>query len=85
MLREEVLVILRRDFTTAQTRAEIAGQHFNEIIKEVPSGLPHPDGTQRIRNASAEYATARKTLMLALSRLSDFVAEGTIPDDLKDS
>jgi hypothetical protein len=85
MLSEEVLAILRRDFAAAQTRAEIAQQHFNEIIREVPSGLPHPDGTQRVRNASAEYAAARKTLMLALSRLSDFVVHGAIPDHLKDS
>jgi hypothetical protein len=46
----------------------------------VPSGLPHPDGTPRIHNASHELDTARKEMMKAHTRLNDFTERGIVPD-----
>src|SRR4029078_4123819 len=47
---------LDSDLHDAKRRREVASNAFHTIIREVPSGLPHPDGTQRIRNASRAYS-----------------------------
>jgi hypothetical protein len=47
------------------------------------SGLPHPDGTDRIRLASREYSASRHAASEAMERLSDFMTQGIIPADLK--
>jgi len=52
-------------------------------MSQVPSGLPHPDGTQRIRNASRELFRARKEMMTAHRRLDNFIESGIVPEDLK--
>jgi len=82
MSREEILEILRADFAHARMKASVASQHFDEVTSDTPSGLPHPDGAYRIRNASIEYAAARTALTFALTRLNSFVIHGTIPNDL---
>ena len=46
-------------------------------------GLPHPDGTQRIKNTSNNLSRARKNMMLALNRLDRFLQTGIVPEDLK--
>jgi hypothetical protein len=52
---------------------------------QIPSGLPYPDGTQHIHNASSELAKARKDLMRAHAALDDFLKTGIVPEDLKRS
>ena len=83
--KARVHYILEQDVTAARRRAETASNAFDMTIRDVPSGLPYPDGQQRIQNASKEYMRAREALMKAMERLGDFVAKGTVPDDLKDS
>ena len=51
----------------------------------VPSGLPQPDGTQRIHNASREVSLARVELIKAHNRLSDYIGCGIVPEDLEKS
>ena len=84
MFRPDILAILQKEFSAAQERAELAGRRFNEIVSEGPSGLPRPDGAQRLRSASIEYAEARTAFMVALRQLNSFALYGTIPEDLKD-
>ena len=55
----------------------------NEVMGEIPSGLPHPDGVQRIHSISKQLSIAREGLARAHSRLSDFLDRGIIPGDLK--
>jgi len=43
----------------------------------------HPDGVERIHNASRERDTARKEMMAAHNRLNDFNELGIVPEDLK--
>jgi len=69
----------------ATARVSAANQKFNELIGQFPSGEPHPDGVQRIKNASNELTIARKEMMTAHKRLSEFIERGIIPDDLKKS
>lgn len=50
---------------------------------QTPSGPPHPDGVQRITNASNELSVARKEMVRAYARLTDYVERGIVPEDLK--
>jgi len=52
-------------------------------MKDVPSGIPHPDGTDRIHQASREYSQAQKEAMGSLVRLNQFLVHATIPEDVE--
>jgi len=64
-------------------RAAEASEAFNEISLRLPTGLPYPDGTQQIRDASRELSTARKEMMKAHDRLYRYLERGIVPEDLK--
>ena len=81
--QRDVRTILVQNLTEATLRAESATEEFNAVMGHVPSGTPHPDGVQRIKNASREMSNARDEMMKAHHRLNDFIANGTVPDDLK--
>jgi hypothetical protein len=76
--------ILRDEFEAAKRRMNSASTKFNAVVRDIPSGLPHPDGTQRIHNLSRELAEAREKLAAAIRRLNDFVSYEVVPEDLKD-
>ena len=78
-----VRTTLFQEFLEATARADAASEAFIAVMGDVPSGLPPPDGTQRIHNASRELSAARKEVMNAHTRLNDFLRQGTIPEDLK--
>jgi hypothetical protein len=75
ILRQEVLE------TTATVNA--ASDEFNSLLGAIPSGVPHPDGTQRIHQASRRLSAARKDMIRAHSRLNDFLSRGVVPEELK--
>jgi len=79
--REQVLAALNHDLQVAQQRRDEASTQFSEIMNDVPSGLPHPDGTDRIHQASQKYSHAQKEAMDALARLNKFLVNGTTPED----
>jgi hypothetical protein len=60
-----------------------AFRKFESTMLHFPSGLQHPDGVQRIKNASNELSIARKELARAYARLADYMDRGVVPDDLK--
>ena len=80
----EILEILRNDFKAAREEAAAADKIFMAIIGEVPSGLPHSDGSQRIHNVARELNFARHKMAEAEARLHAFLIVGTVPDDLKE-
>ena len=80
---ETIRSVLQQELTWATERAAIASAEFLAVTREVPSGLPQPDGVQRIRNVSHELAFARAQLTKAHARLEAFLIGGTTPDDLK--
>jgi hypothetical protein len=63
---------------------EIAKTEFRRICTDVPSGLPQPDGTQRIHNAARDHRASREAFQTALNRFNDFILRRKIPDDLED-
>jgi len=81
---QRVRRILAEQFDAAVKQRDIASAQFDELRKNIPSGLPHPDGTQRIVNVSAEYAAALRQVSRAVQRIADFQTRGIVPDDLKD-
>jgi hypothetical protein len=76
-------VTLFRDVREATERSEAATDAFTTAASNIPSGIPHPDGVQRIRNASRVMTAARNEMMAAHKRLNDLVEHGVIPEDLK--
>jgi hypothetical protein len=60
-----------------------AAEVFNETMRQIPSGLPAPDGRQRIHNASRDYSSAREKHIKALTRLNRFILNGVVPEDLE--
>jgi hypothetical protein len=80
---ERIGKVLRDDFDAALKQQNIASEAFVEIIRDVPSGLPHPDGVQRLKNASDALAAAHDEMIEAMIRLRDFENRGFIPGDVK--
>ena len=74
---------LKREVALATERADAANAAFHALMRDVPSNLPQPDGTQRMQNASRELTVARQAMTEATLRLNDFLHDGTIPEDLK--
>jgi hypothetical protein len=75
--------ILIDNIEDARARVDEANKIFMDVMGQVPSGVPHPDGSQRIQNASRKLAIARHELMTAHQRFDDFLKTGMVPEDLK--
>jgi len=78
-----IRTLLMEALAEATARSHAAAEAFKNVMDQVPSAMPHPDGTQRIQNVSRELSDARKEVMRAHNRLNDFLSRGVIPDDLK--
>ena len=79
---EYVRQILWDQMTVAKERKDAAAKAFDEIMADLPSGLPHPDGSQRIATASAAFRQALNEYTEACRRMNDFVVHGIVPKDL---
>ena len=80
---QQIRDILLQDVVERTAQNEQAIEEFEAIAGKIPSGIPHPDGVQRIKNASAKLATTRQELMKAHRRLDDHIGRGIVPEDLK--
>jgi len=78
-----IYAALQQDVAAAGERANAANAAFRGVMKDVPSNLPHPDGTQRVLNVCRLLSVARREMTDADSRLNDFLAHGTVPAHLK--
>lgn len=74
--------VLQLEVAETTARADAAAAEFKVIISSVPTGIPQPDGTQRIHQAAHNLSNARKDMMRAHSRLDNFLSSGVIPEDL---
>jgi hypothetical protein len=81
---QQISSTLLQDVLELTARVEEASRQFNAVM-QIPSGLPHPDGVQRIKNASNKLSIARNELMKAHSRLDEHVTGRIVQDDLKKS
>ena len=83
MESQEILQKLRRDVDAASARLVSANEDFDAIIRESPSGLPHPDGVHRIRNSAKALSIARQEHVEAVVRLNAFVSQGIVPNNMR--
>src|ERR1700676_1874224 len=83
--QQQIRTTLYQDVLQATARNNEATREFEAVMGRLPSGLPHPDGAQRIKNASSSLAVARKEKMKAHNRLNDYLGRGIVPADLKRS
>ena len=58
-----------------EVRNETA-KRFKEILRDIPSGLPEPDGSQRIRNASRDLTEAQSAVVALLIELNKSSLDG---------
>jgi hypothetical protein len=79
----EIRAALHREILASTARAHAASEVLIAIMADIPSGLPHPDGSQRIQNAAHTLAAARNEVMEAHSRLNEFLVRGVVPSDGK--
>jgi hypothetical protein len=82
---QQIRSTLLQDILELTARINAATTEFESSIGQIPSGLPHPDGVQQIKNASNKLSTARKELMKAHSRLDEHFGSEIIPEDLERS
>jgi hypothetical protein len=80
---QQVRSTLLQDILELTARIDEASAEFDEVMRQIPSDLPHPDGVQRIKNISAKLSTARQELMNAHRRLDDHLDRRIVPEDLK--
>jgi len=74
---------LVKNLREATERASAALRTYDAVISDIPSGMPHPDGVQRIQNASRDLNQARAAMMKAHIQLSEFLGRGIGPSDLE--
>ena len=82
---QDIRTALFQDLLGTTARNSEANREFDEVMGQFPSGLPPPDGVQRIKNASNTLSIARKEMATAHNRLNDFLGRGIIPEDMKRS
>ena len=75
--------ILEEQFSAALERRDSAAAQFRQVSNDIPSGLPHPDGSLGIANASAAYSAALRDVSRAVQRIADFQIRGIVPQDLQ--
>ena len=85
MEKQETLHTLQGNVRAAKQQLDAATEQFDGVIQKSPGASPHPDGVQRIHNAAKALNHARGEHVQAHVRLKAFVAEGMIPDNLKES
>jgi hypothetical protein len=71
----EVLQFLREQLDAARIEYSTASAEFDLIAKDLPSGIPQPDGTLRIHKAGQASRAALQHYMRALKRYIDFLPQ----------
>jgi hypothetical protein len=64
----QIRTILETSVVQATREVGKANQEFRDAASKFPSGLPHPDGSQTIKNASNTLTVARNEMMTAHKR-----------------
>uniref|UniRef100_Q01RH6 Uncharacterized protein n=1 Tax=Solibacter usitatus (strain Ellin6076) TaxID=234267 RepID=Q01RH6_SOLUE len=72
----------KSDLDAAYRELVLSRIDFNRLMKDVPSGIPQPDGDLRIRKSDKASKAAVERHMVALRRFTDFIVLGTVPEDL---
>lgn len=77
--------ILFEELNRTKDAYEEARAEFFKISADIPSGLPAPDGAQRISNAGNRKSTALRDYGKAIRECNDFLLDGAVPERFRDS
>jgi len=75
-----VKTLLRERLTAARDEYSRASQQFGQVIGDVPSGIPSPDGVLCLKQARVDLSTALAQYLKALSALDNFEVKGVLPN-----
>jgi hypothetical protein len=82
--RDEVLELLKYDVRVAKAKYETAKAEALDLLDDgIPTGMPHPNGTFRIRQLLRNESSAWKAWVQARERLDQFAIFGILRDDSK--
>ena len=82
---QRVRRLLEGEFQAAVRRREEASCHFDNAIRRIPRGVPHPNRAQDIVDASVAYSAALRDVSRAVQRIADFQIRGIVPTELRDA
>jgi len=82
--QQEMRNVLLQETLEAMAHHNEAREEFEAVMGQIPSGLPCPDGTQRITNASRRLSIARKNMITAHNRLDRFLETGIVPEIVRE-
>jgi hypothetical protein len=78
---QQVLQFLREQLDAARIEYMKTIREFDLVVRDIPSGIPQPDGTLRILQAGQASRAALQNYRRALKRFADFTLEGRVTDD----
>ena len=81
----EIGANLLQGMLSAVSLNDEAANEFDHAVSQARTAAHHPDGAQRIKDASRKLSVTREEMMAAHTRLNDFVERGIVPEDLKRS
>ena len=73
---------LKGELDKAREAYGAASREFDLLIRDIPSGIPQPDGNLRIRKIGEASRVALKNYTLALKRFSQYTLAGIVPEDM---
>jgi hypothetical protein len=73
---------LKGQLDEARAEYDTAYKKFDLLIKDIPSEIPQPDGSLRIRQAGGASRAALQNYKRALKRFTEYAFSGTVPKDL---
>ena len=79
---QSIIDFLRTEVERTHGEYIRAKDEFWKIAVDAPSGLPHPDGTQRVQIAARAQTAAMMSYTKAIRQFNEFALDGTIPDEL---
>jgi hypothetical protein len=79
--RREISNLLKLELDKASELQFFANAQLHHISSEIPSNIPHPDGTLRIQQAGVEARDSLANYLRALKRYTDFMVAGIVPED----
>ena len=74
---------LLQSMLSAVSRNYEAARELDSAVAKARTGVQHPNGAQRIRDAAYMLFLTRGEMMAAHTRLNNFVERGIVPDDMK--
>ena len=80
--RLEIARRLKAELDKARDEHSAATARFDQLAEDTPSGLPHPDGSLRIRQAGKSVTASLENYTRTLKRFTDFAVSGIVPEDI---